>query len=436
MHLFSFSHRSPEAETLNLNSPRFHRARSDPHRAASSNRSYAQLAATFHRLTFLSVVAIAALIALRNISAAEDERISVYGTAKVRVIPISLSGYSGEAASVLRFDLEIAGFDITDPDKAQYLLSGKNDGGQVEGRLQDRLNKANLLAKAYTGDTTRSQAHALADDVVMTILRVPGIARSRIAFRQDRAGGTGEIYLADYDGQNAKPVTQDNAIVAAPTWVPTHWHLFYTSYKSGYPWIYSHNLTTGERRPFARFPGLNSSAAISPDGNRVAMILSKSGSPDLWVCNIDGTGLTQLTKTPEDESSPCWSPNGKTICFASKINERRSLVLIPSTGGAATRLRTDGISNPSEPDWSPDGNTIVFTSQMGNFNICTVPAAGGVAEPIVAGEDPSWAPNSRTVIFTKRVGGKRILSLLDVPTKRVKDTAQISGSRSQPSWAK
>jgi TolB protein len=355
----------------------------------------------------------------------------------VRLIPVSISGYTGEAASVLRFDLEVAGFEVTSADQAQYTLTGKNDGGQVEGRLQDKLSKANLLAKAYTGENLRLQVHALADDVVLAILKVPGIARTKIAYKYEPSQGKSEIYVSDYDGHNPRQLTTDNSIVAAPAWVPGKWHLFYTSYRSGYPWIYSHNLTSGERRPYAKFAGLNSGGVISPDGKRVAMILSKAGSPDLWVANIDGTNLKQLTKTREDESSPCWSPDGTKICYASRPNERRALFIINSNGGTPTRLNTGGQPNPSEPDWSPDGKTIVFTSQVrAGFNICTTPAQGGEVQLLVAGEDPSWAPNSRTVVFTRRTGNKRTLSLLDVPTRRVKDTAQISGSRSQPSWAK
>ncbi|MGN6384656.1 MAG: hypothetical protein ACTHMT_00310 [Verrucomicrobiota bacterium] len=364
--------------------------------------------------------------------------ITVIKGTEVRIIPISLSGYSGEAEKVLKFDLEIAGFEVTNTDKAQYNLTGKEGGGQLEGRLTDRISKATILAKAYTGGTTRSQAHSLSDEIVQAVMRAPGVARTKIAFKGESPDGrTSEIYISDYDGYNAIPVTQDKSLAAAPAFVPGRWHLFYTSYKSGFAWIYSHNLTTGERRPFAKYGGLNTSAAISPDGKKVAMILSKSGSPDVWVANIDGTGLTQLTKTPVDESSPCWSPDGTKICFASRMEERRGLYIVPSTGGTMTRLNTGGVPGPSEPDWSPDGKTIVFTSQRGGgFDICTIPATGGSATVLVEGEDPSWAPNSRTVVFARRVGGKRRLSLLDVPTKRVKDTAQVAGSRSQPSWAK
>ena len=66
-----------------------------------------------------------------------------------------------------------------------------------------------------------------------------------------------------------------------------------------------------------------------------------------------------------------------------------------------------------------------------------VPAGGGTATELVAGEDPSWSPNSRTLVYARRSsGGSRALSLLDVPTKQYKDVSRITGSNSQPSWAK
>jgi Tol biopolymer transport system component len=72
---------------------------------------------------------------------------------------------------------------------------------------------------------------------------------------------------------------------------------------------------------------------------------------------------------------------------------------------------------------------------MRDFNICVIPAGGGTATVLVAGEDPSWSPNSRTLAFTRRAGNSRVISLLDVPTKQVKDIARLPGNNSQPAWA-
>jgi TolB protein len=168
------------------------------------------------------------------------------------------------------------------------------------------------------------------------------------------------------------------------------------------------------------------------------MILSKGGSPDVWVCNADGSNLRQLTATPEDESSPCWSPDGQWIYFATKIHERRVLAKVPAAGGAMQQIPTPGAPNPTEPDWSPDGKWIAFTSQMGEFDICVMPADGSAPPTVlVAGEDPSWSPNSRTLIFVRRTSSYRyVLSLLDVFTKQAKDVQQISGNDSEPAWAR
>lgn len=348
--------------------------------------------------------------------------------------PIAISGFSGEVAHALAFDLAVMGFIQVPPDSAKYSLSGNNNGG-VQGQLS--FGKNVLFSKAYNGGNERAQAHRLADDVVLKLTGVNGIAETKIAFKAG-TGPSSEIYVADFDGHNPRAITADATTVAAPCWVPGKFALMYTSYKLGNPDVFYQNLTTGERQNFAHYPGLNSSASVSPDGRRVALVLSKTGNPDIFVRDIGSDNLKQLTTTRE-ASSPCWSPDGKHICFAARVNGRRSLYKVSAEGGEMERVATSGISNPSEPDWSPDGKWIVFTAQMGDFSICVVPAQGGSATPLVSGEDPSWAPNSRTVVFARRgSNGNRILSLLDVPTKQVKDAARVGGSanNSQPSWAR
>ncbi len=227
--------------------------------------------------------------------------------------------------------------------------------------------------------------------------------------------------------------------MAAPCWVPGRLALYYTSYKLNHPDIFYHDLSTRERKVFARYGGSNISPAVSPDGNRVAMILSKDGWTDLYVGNSDGTGLKRLTRSPQDESSPCWSPDGRWICYASKDRERRALRKISPSGGESQVVSTSGLPSPTEPDWSPDGKLIAFTVQYrSGFVICVVTPEGRDATQLTDGEDPSWAANSRTLAFARRQGGHYVLSLLDVPTKQVKDVSRISGisSQSQPSWAK
>jgi TolB protein len=335
---------------------------------------------------------------------------------------------------VLQFDLFVQGCSFTTP--AQFLISGKNNGN-VQGQVTDPNNKSTLVTKSYSGGSLRRQAHAFADDIMQAInpKKAAAIGQSKIAFKVD-TGANSELYIADFDGHNAQGVTKDNTIVAAPCWVPGHMALYYTSYKLGNPDIYHHDLGTGSRKAFARYGGSNISPAASPDGSKVAMILSKDGWTDLYVGNSDGTGLKRLTKSREDESSPCWSPDGKWICFAAKLKERRSLCKISPAGGEIQRIPTTGVLNPTEPDWSPDGKWIVFTAMMGGFEICVVPSQGGEVKQLVPGEDPSWGPNSRTVVFARREGGTRVLSVLDVMTKQSRDVARVAGSNSQPSWAK
>src|SRR6185436_17749510 len=114
---------------------------------------------------------------------------------------VSMSGFTGEAAQVLQFDLYVQGFNFTNADAAQYLISGSNSGN-LQGSVTDRFNKSSLVSKAYSGASMRRQAHAFADDFVQALGR-KGIALTKIAFTVE-GGGNADIYISDFDGNGAR----------------------------------------------------------------------------------------------------------------------------------------------------------------------------------------------------------------------------------------
>ncbi len=391
--------------------------------------------ATPKRLPALAALLLAGL-ALGQAQRSID--VDVFDAGEVKAIPVAIEGFTGGTLALLKFDLFVQGFEFVDKAKAQFTIKGSNDGGSVSGAVYDHVKRGFILNKRYRGGSLRLLAHTFANNAVEAITGSPGIGLTKIAFRQVHGRNT-EIHVADFDGHNATRLTHDNSIAAGPEWTPNNDTLYYYSYRRHNPDIYSHNLQTGARQTVARYSGSNISPAVSPDGRRVAMVLSKAGSPDIWVGSANGTGLRRLTTTKEAESSPCWSPDGRWICFVSRAGGRTALYKIPANGGAMSRIRTIGAFNATEPDWSPDGKAIVFTTMRGGgvFEICIVPPRGGNVEVLATGEDPSWAPNSRTLMFTRRSGRKRFLSVLDVPTKRVKTLPRsFQGNCTQAAWSK
>ncbi len=388
-------------------------------------------------LTLFVFVMLSAGLEVRG--AADDDIISLLRTPDsmgfLKPIPVALSGFAGEADSVLRNDLTFMGFTFVGPSEAKFLITGTT-GSRLEGRVIHQGTKRQMLGRAYSNGTLRQQVHAFADEVAKTLTGLPGIAQTKVVYKIESGIGRSEVYIADYDGFGPVAATRDGSIVSSPCWAGRgSGAIVYGSYRLGNPYIFSQELATGVRRTVARHPGDNYSPAVSPDGRRIAMILNKGGNPDLYVMNMDGSGLLQLTKTREAESSPCWSPDSQTVCYVSREGGPAGIYTISAGGGRIRRLPT-GASTCTEPDWSPDGKWIAFTRQSGGFEICIIPAQGSGVYGLVPGEDPSWAGNSRALIYCAGPDHSKRLSLLDVPTKQTKTLARVLESNSQPSWAK
>ena len=266
---------------------------------------------------------------------AQDTVITIKKPA-ARVIPIVITGFTGEVNAVLKFDLSVLGMETTAPDKADYLISGTANG-RLEGRLNQGGTGGAIFARAYGSGSARSQAHAFADDIVKAILETPPIFHSRIAFCRKESGGT-EVWVADFDGNDPIQMSHDGSLVATPSWAPGGRKLFYTSWQNGSTQILEHDVATGARKVFAGYGGASFNPVVSPDGSKVAMILSKSGSPNLYTCDISGGNLSQLTRGRDEASSPTWSPDGREICYVVRSGHA-ALRKIGVNGGESRELR-------------------------------------------------------------------------------------------------
>jgi dipeptidyl aminopeptidase/acylaminoacyl peptidase len=107
---------------------------------------------------------------------------------------------------------------------------------------------------------------------------------------------------------------------------------------------------------------------ISPDGKWVAFAVAtpdmsaNRNASNIWIVSTGGGEALQLTQSGHD-SSPAWSPDGKTLAFLSS-REGNSQVYVLSMEGGEAHAVTHLSTGADMAKWSPDGKTIAFTSSV------------------------------------------------------------------------
>ena len=154
---------------------------------------------------------------------------------------------------------------------------------------------------------------------------------------------------------------------------------------------------------------------------QIAFASDRTGLPQIFIENVDGTGLAQLTKQDNGACQPSWSPDGTRLVFTSPCHGRgdfldgaysdSSLYMMNADGSNIQQL-TNVPGADFDPAWSPDGKKIAFTSlRDGNKQIYTLDVDSLAVTRLtkldvnVENSEPAWSPEGKEIAYlVKRVG--------------------------------
>jgi TolB protein len=333
-------------------------------------------------------------------------------------------------------------FDFSTAVPVQYVLHFEPAGaGRVSVAVESKTGGATIFSAEGSGATTAEAAYRAGDAVVEKLTQKPGFFAGKLAFVSQRTKYR-EIFESDLLGQEVTQLTNDHSTSDLPRFSPDGTKLLYTGYyRTGFPDIILYNLATHSRSTFAAYEGTNTGGAFSPDGQRVAMILSTNdGATELFVVDASGKHLVRLTRDSQSSKfSPTWSPDGQQIIFGA--DPRGSPLLYKIS--AASRLRPLPSALPTyistycaDPAWNPrDANQVAFMEEQGTaYYIAVYDLAARKTKvfPGAEGREPCWLNDGRHLVFTHRLSGMDQLYVLDTETQRVKQLTHNGAA--EASW--
>ena len=343
-----------------------------------------------------------------------------------------------------------------------YVLKTTIENGKISGTLFSLKTglSTNIAPLHLTGSIApdRRVMHKIADQVSEAIGNKKGIAQSQVFYAIQLPDGNkwkSEIWVADYDGKNARQLTQEKSYCINPTLFPAEGNFtknkyLYVNYKLGQPKIYITTFDAPQGKPFISLRGNQLLPSLSHSGDMIAFISDAGGQADLFLQGLDpDNGLIgkplQLYSFPRSvQASPTFRPDGKKIAFVSdkEGTPRIFLINIPSFKNwkkphpiCLTRKYRENTC----PSWSPDGTKLAYSAKInGVRQIMVYDFITREEIQLTTGkmhkENPCWAVSSTHIIFNTVDPSSSELFLINLKQKEMVQITDGPGKKHYPTW--
>jgi serine/threonine-protein kinase len=206
--------------------------------------------------------------------------------------------------------------------------------------------------------------------------------------------------------------------------------------------------STGRTTPLHMTHSMYENPRLSPDGKRLAFeIATGPARADIWVKDLERDTASRLTHLSGRNNHPVWTPDGRSIVFASYFQGDPAIYWIGANGaGEAQRLTDDRrVKYPSS--FSPDGKTLAYYEAGfdGRSEIWTVPVEGDRDHPRLGKPEaflrttyreavPAFSRDGRWLAYSSNESGTRELYVRPFPGPGGKSQVSTGGG-SYPIWS-
>jgi Tol biopolymer transport system component len=170
-------------------------------------------------------------------------------------------------------------------------------------------------------------------------------------------------------------------------------------------------------------------SSLSPDGRRVAFASIAAGSSDIWIQDVDGSNLRQLTNDDAADAWPVWSPDGESLVFNSLRDGRHQTWRASAADGSAQKI-VDGFFRG---DWvdQPDGSGTWIVTSMGPGGVRLIDVEQRSVVWEVLRPDalamPMFSPDRRSIsVPLTRGRAQTDIAVLDAATGSIRIAAHLS----------
>ncbi|HEU5184982.1 MAG TPA: hypothetical protein VFU01_10465 [Gemmatimonadaceae bacterium] len=281
-------------------------------------------------------------------------------------------------------------------------------------------------------DSWRMALHGVSDEIERWITGTRGAAQTRVAFVRG-----GRIHVVDSDGHGERVITGQGTALS-PAWHPSGQWIAYSNFGPRGTQIVVRDAQGGSPRVISQRVGLNITPEFSPDGSLLVWAFGEEAGTDLVAVSYPGGGDPRRITIGRgsDNVSPSFSPDGRRLAFTSSRSGHPEVYTADVDGSNVELLTTylaGDQSYRSNPTWSPDGRVVAFQSQVaGRFQIMTISLRDRSMKQLTSegiNEDPAWAPDGRHLVFTSSRTGTKQLFVLDTETGRARQLTRAGGAR-------